>query len=257
MFDSMQRAVVMIFLAAFSVLPAQAGDAVATAATLKVEFDKAQLEWNLKTRAARAQKDLSAQERLRAVRPRDVFVPKFAAGAKAHAGTERAVPYLAWLVQRAPVEQSQQAMVTLMTTHVESPAIRLAVARIGGLKKQFGVARSRSWLDRVLEKNTDPHVLAQARYTRAAMYVGTRAVAHSDELRRQAIADLRSAIELLGSRSGGASLVGLATRLLDEAERFEPGLPAPEIEGEDLDGVAFKLSDYRGKVVMLDFWGDW
>jgi hypothetical protein len=35
------------------------------------------------------------------------------------------------------------------------------------------------------------------------------------------------------------------------------GLLAPEINGEDLDGVPFKLSDYRGKVVMLDFYGDW
>lgn len=35
------------------------------------------------------------------------------------------------------------------------------------------------------------------------------------------------------------------------------GQSAPEISGKDLDGVAFKLSDYRGKVVMLDFWGDW
>ena len=29
---------------------------------------------------------------------------------------------------------------------------------------------------------------------------------------------------------------------------------APEITGEDADGVKFKLSDYRGKVVLLDFW---
>jgi peroxiredoxin len=36
-----------------------------------------------------------------------------------------------------------------------------------------------------------------------------------------------------------------------------PGQPAPEIEGEDIDGKSFKLSDYRGKVVMLDFWGNW
>ena len=35
------------------------------------------------------------------------------------------------------------------------------------------------------------------------------------------------------------------------------GRPAPEIEGEDLDGNPFKLSDYRGKVVVLDFWGNW
>jgi thiol-disulfide isomerase/thioredoxin len=32
---------------------------------------------------------------------------------------------------------------------------------------------------------------------------------------------------------------------------------APEIEGEDLEGRKFKLSDYRGKVVVLDFWADW
>ncbi len=32
---------------------------------------------------------------------------------------------------------------------------------------------------------------------------------------------------------------------------------APEIVGEDVDGVPFKLSDYRGKVVVLDFWGNW
>ena len=26
---------------------------------------------------------------------------------------------------------------------------------------------------------------------------------------------------------------------------------------EDLDGAKFALSEYRGKVVLLDFWGDW
>ena len=29
------------------------------------------------------------------------------------------------------------------------------------------------------------------------------------------------------------------------------------IEGEDPDGRKFELSDYRGRVVVLDFWGDW
>ena len=32
------------------------------------------------------------------------------------------------------------------------------------------------------------------------------------------------------------------------------GSPAPEIEGTDSQGQAFKLSDYHGKVVLLDFW---
>jgi hypothetical protein len=32
------------------------------------------------------------------------------------------------------------------------------------------------------------------------------------------------------------------------------GKEAPDIEGEDQDGKRFKLSEYRGKVVLLDFW---
>jgi hypothetical protein len=35
------------------------------------------------------------------------------------------------------------------------------------------------------------------------------------------------------------------------------GKTAPEIEGKDIDGKRFKLSDYRGKVVVLSFWGHW
>ena len=35
------------------------------------------------------------------------------------------------------------------------------------------------------------------------------------------------------------------------------GRPAPEIDGTDVEGKPFKLSDYRGKVVALDFWGFW
>jgi hypothetical protein len=38
---------------------------------------------------------------------------------------------------------------------------------------------------------------------------------------------------------------------------IEVGNKAPEIEGKDLEGRQFKLSDYHGKVVMLDFWGNW
>ena len=35
------------------------------------------------------------------------------------------------------------------------------------------------------------------------------------------------------------------------------GKVAPEITGRDLDGVEFKLSDYRGKVVVVAFSGEW
>ena len=40
-------------------------------------------------------------------------------------------------------------------------------------------------------------------------------------------------------------------------EGLNPGDTIPNIEGKDIDGIKFELSDYQGKVVMIDFWGDW
>ena len=41
---------------------------------------------------------------------------------------------------------------------------------------------------------------------------------------------------------------------LYEIEKLGIGKTAPEIAGEDIAGEQFKLSDYRGKVVVLWFW---
>ena len=55
----------------------------------------------------------------------------------------------------------------------------------------------------------------------------------------------------------GSTLGAEAEKILFAINHLSIGKEAPEIEGADLDGEEFKLSDYRGKVVMLDFWGDW
>jgi peroxiredoxin len=44
---------------------------------------------------------------------------------------------------------------------------------------------------------------------------------------------------------------------LDDMLNLAVGKPAPEIEGVDVDEKPLRLSDYRGKVVMLVFWGSW
>lgn len=45
----------------------------------------------------------------------------------------------------------------------------------------------------------------------------------------------------------------------DEDKALSPliGMPAPDFELETIDGESFKLSDHRGKVVVLDFWATW
>jgi thiol-disulfide isomerase/thioredoxin len=44
---------------------------------------------------------------------------------------------------------------------------------------------------------------------------------------------------------------------LDNLPNLKIGGMAPEIDANDLEGKRLKLSDYRGKVVMVVFWGSW
>ena len=44
---------------------------------------------------------------------------------------------------------------------------------------------------------------------------------------------------------------------LDKAMALQPGRPAPDFTLEDLDGRPVSLSQFRGKVVLLDFWASW
>ncbi len=53
------------------------------------------------------------------------------------------------------------------------------------------------------------------------------------------------------------TLADRARPALAEIRDLSVGKVAPEIEGVDLGGHSFKLSDYRGKVVVLDFSGTW
>jgi thiol-disulfide isomerase/thioredoxin len=51
-----------------------------------------------------------------------------------------------------------------------------------------------------------------------------------------------------------AALKALAETVV---QQLTVGSVAPDIVGKDLDGKRLKLSDYRGKVVMLEFWAGW
>jgi hypothetical protein len=68
--------------------------------------------------------------------------------------------------------------------------------------------------------------------------------------------------EVLMKDSPDAKLRGRSIKEQIEGELFELknlaiGKVAPEIEGDDMDGKKLRLSEYRGKVVVLDFWGNW
>ena len=63
--------------------------------------------------------------------------------------------------------------------------------------------------------------------------------------------------DLIASERSKKTYKEIAEAALFEINYLAIGKMAPDIEGMDFDGTQFKLSDYRGKVVVLDFWGDW
>ena len=64
-----------------------------------------------------------------------------------------------------------------------------------------------------------------------------------------------SDVEIPVTYFGSGGTVGAKAQAeLFQLRNLSVGKEAPEIEGEDQDGRRFKLTDYRGKVVLLDIW---
>lgn len=73
----------------------------------------------------------------------------------------------------------------------------------------------------------------------------------AEELLQQ-VADKYGDVKYLSSTLGKAAVPELF-----ELRHLAVGKVVPDIEGEDIDGKPMKLSEFRGKVVLLDFWGTW
>ncbi len=68
---------------------------------------------------------------------------------------------------------------------------------------------------------------------------------------------LKETIAEAGKVSGASGAARIASRFLYEVQYLTEGKMAPETVGVDVNGKQFKLSDFKGKVVGMVFWGDW
>ena len=90
-----------------------------------------------------------------------------------------------------------------------------------------------------------------------AMFALHQDTIETGDLKGSEYKDARTKLMAVAAEVEDKNLANQITGAIDEREKFGIGCTAPDIEGLDLDGVAFKLSDYKGKVIFLDFWGDW
>lgn len=177
-----------------------------------------------------------------------------------------------WVIPQLMYQPLGTKALEFATEHLaDSPKIGPAVLTLGryGLReKDPNFKAADAFIKAVKEKNKDKSVLgvlamakaweAKSKYDSAEY----RKQKDADELAVVADKLFESAMKEYGDVKlpgrGEAQTIAAAAKVeLFELRNLRIGKPAPDIEGEDLDGTKFKLSDYKGKVVVLDFWGDW
>lgn len=169
---------------------------------------------------------------------------------------------LAWIASNRPfagkVDPSVETATRLL---VEKFPDDPAVGRIMQLLARGRSPENVETLKAFWEKAASPRVKAEA-----ALALGQNLVAQheasggagetADKLAAEAEAFFERAVALFAKEKLTAKKEA-AELELKAFTTIRVGKEAPEISGKDLDAKAFKLSDYRGKVVLLDFWGNW
>ncbi len=163
-----------------------------------------------------------------------------------------------WLVTgAASFPEGQEALKLLGTTFAGSKGIAEAIKQL-----EYHGLPAEPVLKAVIEKNTNPEEKAAALYALGAIHF-KNFDASADRVSAAASKD--KALEYFQQLNAnyaditiqGFKLSDFAFKMLFEMMSLQVGCEAPEIEGKDADGVAFKLSDYRGKHVIVIFWGGW
>jgi hypothetical protein len=101
----------------------------------------------------------------------------------------------------------------------------------------------------------------------AKRYEGLFGKEYLESLHRQDRAEVGREVEAIFERAAEqygdvklpyADTVGVKAKAdLHEIRHLSVGKEAPDIDGVDEDGKRFRLSDYRGKVVLLYFWSEY
>jgi hypothetical protein len=189
---------------------------------------------------------------------------KAVAIAKAEAQTEVGLDAAIWAAPgRKPPERKE-----LVNLVIEYHMTSKKIANVLGLLTREAVeepaakdrAKALDTMELIVTKS--PHKSVQAAavfYKNKAEPYGRKAPTNSEELSKKAEAGFERVLKEYGDvvQYGKRTFGDAAKTTLYEIRNLRVGKTVPEIEGEDVDGAKFKISDYRGKVVMLDFWGHW
>ncbi|MEZ5964670.1 MAG: hypothetical protein R3F56_12550 [Planctomycetota bacterium] len=180
----------------------------------------------------------------------DALLDAYVAAAKVYREGD-AGPFLIDALELASERRAVRNIANLIAADFSaSPSLDALGPVLPTLKTRCGVKAANDLFTKLERDTPSPRLRAWAVLARLETIL--RSAKPGTERYETAKAALTAAVQGIDDDALQAQFVTLFAR-----EHTTLGAIAPDIAGKDLDDVAFKLSDYKGKVVLLDFWGDW
>ncbi|HEU4420759.1 MAG TPA: TlpA disulfide reductase family protein [Planctomycetota bacterium] len=232
--------------------PAPVEDARTRLKNLQVEQKQVIADWQAKAREAAEKAAVGGRSPVVALQPDFTQLRgKYLAAGKQYPG-ETAVSFLlpALGISSTP-QQRREVLELLLNEHIDSSQLNQIGQALPTLDRLVGVDYAREVFARIEKHGKNPGLLGWLAFARH------ESTLRSEPATSKAFLDAKAAAAGAITRSEDTLLQRQFDALVAVQEKFGIGVVAPDISGVDLDGAALELGDHRGKVVLLDFWGDW
>ncbi len=221
---------------------------------LRKEYSKAEEEFFRPYREAKTDEERRAVKLDYGKHPQKEYAGRFGDLGKRAKGTDAGVrawiqAFRLYLASRNK-EEAEKALGTILADGIESPALEELTRQLQWASSSIG-AKALEALRTMAEKSPHRGVKAAALFT-----LGAAILSGGKGMEREQI-EARKCLETVMKEYADTRYAKLAEGYLFELENLQVGKTAPDFEATDQDGKPFKLSDYRGKVVVIDFWGFW
>jgi hypothetical protein len=149
-----------------------------------------------------------------------------------------------------------RALETLLADHLASPALAdlpMSLLYTRSLERKVRVDA----LQKLADGSPVDTVKGEALYSLGAMLTDEKSTPEERSRGRKAFGQLAERFGSVASPTRGSTYGQLVEKSLFELDHLQLGMQIPDFEAVDEAGAKFKLSDYKGKVVVVDFWGFW
>jgi thiol-disulfide isomerase/thioredoxin len=221
---------------------------------LKTEYDKQLAAFRKADRAVLTNADREVADKLRP--DANEFGKRFLALAEEKLADELSGDALFWIAYKYGQREKlhlDRALDLIEKHHLNSPKLKDAVVSLATADSE----RANKLAETIAEQ-------AGSREVRgfATLFVGYGIYYRTGGVKEKELAQIELWMERVQKDYADVKFENRTLGEMAEAQMYElrnliPGRVAPEIEGVGIHGMKLKLSDYRGKVVVLVFWGSW